>query len=363
MIIVSLNGFVMDRNVCISPRLIEELNQWFRDQPPAEIKSNLRKMLFDYLRTEVSTGIPDYYEDLLIQLDGLFNLLDQAEKDEDSFSSRHPDRSTRIQHLSLGALMNYLADFVNPVFIFVRPLSVPICTHENHYEVSLVLEKGSMDAQVWSALFSQAKSPAARFCVQAWAEDKLALQLAHGDLFLTAVCRSEHMMYNPQGLDLPKVHQKEWEENLQKGRAHFNHHLSLAQRFNRQAKAQDEKEGIITRSVFLYLGLEQVFMAMIKGLRPAYKKAGGLQELLGYCQSHYPSLYQQLPEPPQGASLFSVWNNLNLGAGFPLNETLSRADFDVLLDWSHALVTTAPSAMSAFLTLDSERIPILDPIQ
>ena len=50
---------------------------------PASISSNLRKVLFDYMETELKIGTTGYFEELLSQLNYLFNFLEEAAEAKD----------------------------------------------------------------------------------------------------------------------------------------------------------------------------------------------------------------------------------------------------------------------------------------
>lgn len=82
-------------------KLTKKLKNHFADfleyHPPGRFSRNLRKMLLDYLQSNL-IGIPHYYADLLFDLEGLFDLLDQAKKE----LKRHKKRPAKYNKRSKG---------------------------------------------------------------------------------------------------------------------------------------------------------------------------------------------------------------------------------------------------------------------
>ncbi len=62
----------------LSPILKHQLRQFCENHYPDRVSRNLRRMLLDYLDNELQIGIPNYLEELLFQLNDLFDLLDVA---------------------------------------------------------------------------------------------------------------------------------------------------------------------------------------------------------------------------------------------------------------------------------------------
>lgn len=57
-----------------------ELALFLQHNPPKEFNRNLRSMLIAFMTTQLG-GVSDYTERLLIELNGLFTVLDKAEDD------------------------------------------------------------------------------------------------------------------------------------------------------------------------------------------------------------------------------------------------------------------------------------------
>jgi hypothetical protein len=62
----------------LTPALAKELSRYFATHNAAKLSRNLRCMLLDYLAYELRVGVPLYTEELLWQLNDLFELLDLA---------------------------------------------------------------------------------------------------------------------------------------------------------------------------------------------------------------------------------------------------------------------------------------------
>jgi len=75
----------MEKDPSISPELTEALVRFIEYHPAKRFDRNLRKLLLEFLQYEGATE-GDYLNDLLFDLEGLFNLLDtiQAEKPVDN---------------------------------------------------------------------------------------------------------------------------------------------------------------------------------------------------------------------------------------------------------------------------------------
>ncbi len=352
----------MDGNVQVSPRLIEELNQWFKEQPPAQIRINLRKMLFDYLRTEISTGIPDYYEDLLIQLDGLFNLLERAEAESGSFSPRHADRSARISGLSLGHLMNYLADFTQPELIFVR--QDPASPRDRaHHLLTVIVDEGDLMASHPSgtSLFSTLRTETAWYTVQFHSAEEMETRIRQGDPYFRLSCRQEFLLFNPKGRAIPVPSAELWEKRRNIGAARWQQHSQKARSYFCEASGCLHRGGMEAASVFLYLGLDQTLHSLVGGLDAAAPpKSAGLDRWLHF-RHLGPALFTQntdLPSPYQ--DLLGVLESLSpLGGGEDLPDAERLA---LLLPWADDLWTRCRLTVSQYLELESMDIPIFDPM-
>ena len=67
------------RNQPVANKVLHKaLMRFIEYHPPARFNRNLRRMLFDYLLTE-GAGEGLYFQDLLYDLAGLFELLDEIE--------------------------------------------------------------------------------------------------------------------------------------------------------------------------------------------------------------------------------------------------------------------------------------------
>lgn len=64
-----------------SPGFLEELRRFLETHDPANLSRNLRTMLLEYLATELKVGIPLYLDELLWQLQDLFDVLDLAQEE------------------------------------------------------------------------------------------------------------------------------------------------------------------------------------------------------------------------------------------------------------------------------------------
>jgi hypothetical protein len=62
----------------LTPSLTEALTRYFATHHAAKLSRNLRCMLLDYLAHELRIGVPVYTDELLWQLQELFDLLDLA---------------------------------------------------------------------------------------------------------------------------------------------------------------------------------------------------------------------------------------------------------------------------------------------
>lgn len=65
----------------LSPTLKHQVRQFCETHYPGRVSSNLRRMLLDYLDNELRIGIPVYLDELLWQLNDLFDLLDLAQQE------------------------------------------------------------------------------------------------------------------------------------------------------------------------------------------------------------------------------------------------------------------------------------------
>jgi hypothetical protein len=60
--------------------LNEEFNDFLSSVPAMRLKQNMAKVLLVYLQHEYSSGLPDFMDDFLTDLMGLFDLLDAIER-------------------------------------------------------------------------------------------------------------------------------------------------------------------------------------------------------------------------------------------------------------------------------------------
>ena len=58
----------------------EEFNDFLSSVPAMRLKQNMAKVLLVYLQHECSGGLPDFMDDFLTDLMGLFDLLDAIER-------------------------------------------------------------------------------------------------------------------------------------------------------------------------------------------------------------------------------------------------------------------------------------------
>lgn len=65
----------------LTPAFAEELCRYFATHNAANLSRNLRCMLLDYLAYELRVGVPLYLDELLWQLNDLFDLLDHAQQE------------------------------------------------------------------------------------------------------------------------------------------------------------------------------------------------------------------------------------------------------------------------------------------
>lgn len=65
-------------NKQLSPDLLEKITFFFEYHPAHQLNQNLRRVLLDYLRIELRSGIPLFTEELLSSLYDLFDLLDEV---------------------------------------------------------------------------------------------------------------------------------------------------------------------------------------------------------------------------------------------------------------------------------------------
>ena len=63
----------------ITPQLAKELRELLDYCPPRRLNRNLRKLFMEYLF--LTTDLPPYFEDLVIDLDALMNFLDFADEE------------------------------------------------------------------------------------------------------------------------------------------------------------------------------------------------------------------------------------------------------------------------------------------
>ncbi len=69
----------------LSPTLKHQLRRFCETHYPDRVSRNLRRMLLDYLDNELQVGIPVYLEELIWQLNDLFELLDTAAEETKHF--------------------------------------------------------------------------------------------------------------------------------------------------------------------------------------------------------------------------------------------------------------------------------------
>jgi hypothetical protein len=62
----------------LSPKLNKELVKFFAVHPPRRVNRNLRRVLLDYLRDQLETGVPLFIDELLWDMYHLFDVLDIA---------------------------------------------------------------------------------------------------------------------------------------------------------------------------------------------------------------------------------------------------------------------------------------------
>jgi hypothetical protein len=68
-------------NKKLSPALKHELRRFCETHECERVSHNLRRMLLSYLDYELRVGVPIYLEELLWQLNDLFDLLDTVQQE------------------------------------------------------------------------------------------------------------------------------------------------------------------------------------------------------------------------------------------------------------------------------------------
>lgn len=354
----------MERNVRISPGLIQDLNQWFQEQPPAELRINLRRMLFDYLRTEVSTGIPDYYEDLLIQLDGLFSLLERADAESGGISSPVAQRETGISGLSLGRLMNYLADFVQPKLIFLRQSNESNPPAAFHY-LTVILKGESVPGHrfMGSIPFSSAGDESSRYSVQFHSEEEMRQGIMNGDPYFCLSCSPDYLLFNPEDGEIPLPCPRKRESRRRRGISRWQDHARKARRYLKQADSCLQQQESDAASVFLYLALEQIVVSLVGGMDLPMPSRMGLDRVWDRYRHLAPRLFSILP--PKTANQEELRRTLeSLTPGNRGGEGKEpRPDrLAALLHWAESLWEECRLTIVPFLYSESGDIPIFDPL-
>src|SRR5690606_31403265 len=110
----------------------------------------------------------------------------------------HADRSARISGLSLGHLMNYLADFTQPELIFVR--QDPASPRDRaHHLLTVIVDEGDLMASHPSgtSLFSTLRTETAWYTVQFHSAEEMETRIRQGDPYFRLSCRQEFLLFNP----------------------------------------------------------------------------------------------------------------------------------------------------------------------
>jgi hypothetical protein len=82
----------------LSPTLKYQLRRFCETHYPGRVSSNLRRMLLDYLDNELQVGIPCYLEELLFQLNDLFDLLDTAAQETEGWRADDISSTSKNQN-------------------------------------------------------------------------------------------------------------------------------------------------------------------------------------------------------------------------------------------------------------------------
>ncbi|RYE59436.1 MAG: hypothetical protein EOP48_00915 [Sphingobacteriales bacterium] len=104
-----------------SGKLVEELYTLFYYYPPKQMARNLRKMFLDYAEGELSVGTPDYFNDLIPNLNWLFNFLDVAEEEFVISDNEEPtefDNYLLFDNNAIKTTINFIVALIRPEKIY-----------------------------------------------------------------------------------------------------------------------------------------------------------------------------------------------------------------------------------------------------
>jgi hypothetical protein len=72
----------------LSPELRFAIRRFFYDNDLERVNRNLRRMLLTFLEIELRNGVPAYLEELVLQLNDIFELFDKAHEETRKWPGR-----------------------------------------------------------------------------------------------------------------------------------------------------------------------------------------------------------------------------------------------------------------------------------
>jgi uncharacterized protein len=269
---------------------MQSLNTLIEYGDPAAISSNLRKVLFDYMETELKIGPTRYFEELLSQLNYLFNFLEEAAKAKGRPLSVAALDDENCAHWLFADVLLYrvtvfLVTTIEPERIY-RILHQPAANRQPVTDLMIVLPDSMQNKPFseYETLIEAGCSLGTQLSFSLHQASHVNTAIKEGHIFYSLVCTEENLMYWSEEKEWPPTPEEKVKEIRQHAWEQFQNNFSKAEIFLQQATQCMLQQNNKLTAFFLQQAAELCCRAILISLTGRDKKTHSIAALKKTCR-------------------------------------------------------------------------------
>ena len=339
---------------------MESLNTLIEYGDPTSINSNLRKVLFDYMETELKIGTTSYFEELLSQLNYLFDFLEEAAKakgrplpvavleDENCADWLFTDEV-------LYRVTVFLVSTLQPERIY-RIIHEPVAQQQSVTDLLIVLPDTMQEKPFseYETLIEAGCSLGTQLSFSLHHASRVNNAVKEGHLFYSLVCTEENLMYWSQEKEWPVTSEERIKELSQNAMQQFQHNFSKAETFLQYAMHGIEQQNNSLTAFFLQQATELCCRAILIALTGHDKKTHSIMVLKKTCRRCTAVVDHAFPcSTEEDKRLLKILDDAYIAAIYEDGFSLSASDMELLLRKVQQLHNAALSAVKKRFNLST----------
>ncbi|RXK60725.1 HEPN domain-containing protein [Lacibacter luteus] len=260
---------------------------------PALISRNLRKVLFDYMESEFRIGITSYFEELLPELNQLFNVLDEAaaiNREQLNLISKQYNlldeeqcAASVFQNELLYRVVSFLVTTLQPERIYSTAHN-KMKEDQSHTGLLIIMPDSFQDKPFseYENFLEGGCSLGTQLCFSLHKASHVKAALAAGHPFYSFACTNNNLLYWSKEEKWPVNTEEKLKELTQTAVQKFNHNFNKAATFLQYA-GQGLKEQNNLSAFFIQQAAELCCRAILTALTGHDKKTHALSVLKKSC--------------------------------------------------------------------------------